>query len=85
MSSKLIESRTTQWGLLVSFVAIFALISGLYLPGCSQNPATSPDLSLSQDEVSFFELPFDESALEKKVTDPTVDVESRLRGGSGYG
>ncbi|MEW6411324.1 MAG: hypothetical protein AB1483_02495 [Candidatus Zixiibacteriota bacterium] len=78
MSSKLIESRAAKWGLLVSFVAVFALMSGLYLPGCSQNPTTSSDLNLSQDETNFFELPFDESALAKKVTDPTVDVEIAL-------
>ncbi len=76
MRNELGQSRAARWGLLVSFVALFALISGLYLPGCSENPATSPDTTLSQDETSFFDEPFDELALARVVElQSTVDVE----------
>ncbi|MEW6411325.1 MAG: hypothetical protein AB1483_02500 [Candidatus Zixiibacteriota bacterium] len=75
MASRIIESKASQWGLLVSFVAVFALLSGLYLTGCSQSPTTSTDLTLSQDQEGFFELPYDETALEKEAVNPNMEVE----------
>ncbi len=67
MRGNLIQSGAARWGLLVSLVAVFALISGLYLPGCSENPTSSLETNLSQDETSFFDLPFDEASLAKRV------------------
>ena len=75
MRDKLIQSGAARWGLLVSLVAVFALISGLCLPGCSENPNSSLETNLSQDETSFFDEPFDEVSFAKKVEDPNVDVE----------
>jgi len=77
MGNKLIQSRVAKWGLLVSLVAVFALISGLCLPGCSDNPATSSDINLSQDETSFFDQPFDEVVFARAVElEATIDVET---------
>jgi hypothetical protein len=75
MRDKLIQSRAAKWGLFISFVAVFALISGLYLPGCSNNPATSSETTASQDQTNFFDLPFDEAAFAKILEDPNVNVE----------
>ncbi len=76
MGKKIVQSRAAKWGLLISMVAVFAFLSGLYLPGCSQNPATSSDVDLFQDETSFFDQPFDEVAFARAVElDATIDVE----------
>ncbi|UCD62842.1 MAG: hypothetical protein JSW34_08735 [Candidatus Zixiibacteriota bacterium] len=73
MFARRIQSRAAKWGLLASMLAAFALFSGLYLPGCSDNPAGSSDVTESG-ETSFFDLPFDEVELAKKVADPTTLV-----------
>lgn len=75
MATRIIHSKASQWGLLVSFVAVFALLSGLYLTGCSHNPTTSTELGLSQDETDFFELPYDQTAVEKQATNPNLEYE----------
>lgn len=75
MFNNVIQSRAAKWGLLASVLAVFALFSGFCLPGCSNNPATSPESDLSQDDVSFFDLPFSETELAKAVNDDDTDVE----------
>ncbi|UCG60527.1 MAG: hypothetical protein JSV52_09335 [Candidatus Zixiibacteriota bacterium] len=76
MATKIIQSRVAKWGLLISALAVFALISGLYLPGCSENPAIPSGTDLSQDETSFFDQPFDEAAFARAVElQAVVDVE----------
>lgn len=66
-----------RWRLLTPLVMVFALAMVLGLPGCSDQPL---DVNTSQEEVSFFDLPFD--PLEKKtdyidqnVTFGTIEVE----------
>lgn len=78
MNDQQIQPRAAKWGILVSFVAVFALVFGLYLPGCSDNPATSPD-TLSQDETSYFDQEFDEAQYAKLV-DLAAETEEYLWG-----
>lgn len=75
MFNRLILSRATKWGLLASMLAVFALFSGIFLPGCSNNPNSATDMSTFQDEVSFFDLPFDDEMLAKAIADPSIDVQ----------
>ena len=75
MFNSVVQSRAAKWGLLASVLAVFALFSGIYLPGCSDNPATSTESSLSQDDVSFFDLPFDDGTLAKVVQDETTELD----------
>lgn len=73
MDTKLIQPRAAKWGLLISFLAVFALITGLCLPGCSENPSTSSDTILPEDDVSFFDQPFDEVQYARLVELAAVD------------
>jgi len=59
MSNQQSRPWAAKWGILISFAAVFALVFGLYLPGCSDNPTSSTD-TLSQDETGFFDEPFDD-------------------------
>ena len=56
----------------MTLVAVFALVFGLCLPGCSENPSSSSEPGLQQDEASFFDLPFDETSLAKAADDPNI-------------
>lgn len=75
MRDKTIQSGATKWGSLMMFLAMFALLAGLYLPGCSDGPTTSPDVTLSQDETSYFDEPFDEVEFARLVDLAAVDDE----------
>jgi len=78
MNNQQTRPWAAKWGILISFVAVFALVFGLYLPGCSNNPVTSPD-TLSQDETSFFDQPLDDAQYAKLV-DLAAETEEYLWG-----
>ena len=75
MGGKLVQPRAAKWGMLISFLAVFALAMGLYLPGCSENPTTSGETSLADDETSFFDQPFDDVQFARLVELAAVDEE----------
>ncbi|UCC45475.1 MAG: hypothetical protein JSU65_06030 [Candidatus Zixiibacteriota bacterium] len=75
MFNRLTLSRATKWGLLASMLAVFALFSGIYLPGCSNNPNNSTQVNAPEEEFSFFDDSFDDAALAKAVIDPAINVD----------
>lgn len=62
-----------KWGLLVSFLAVFALVSVFVITGCSDNPLDSSAVVTT--ESTFFDQPFDEVAF-AKVTSTTEVINS---------
>lgn len=54
-----------RWGFSAPLVAVLTLIVILGLPGCSDEPL---DINTSQEDVNFFDLPFDEELLSKRGT-----------------
>lgn len=75
MFNRLTLSRATKWGLLASMLAVFALFSGIYLPGCGNNPNSSTDVNAPEEEFTFFDDSFDDAALARAVVDPAIDVD----------
>lgn len=63
MNGKQGNRGLVRWRLLTPLVMVFALAMVLGLPGCGDQPL---DVNTSQEEVNFFDLPFD--PLEKKTT-----------------
>jgi hypothetical protein len=54
---------TASWRAFAPLVAILALVLIFGLPGCSDKPL---DVNTSQEDISFFDLPFDDDALAKR-------------------
>jgi len=52
----------TRWGAIAPLVVILTLVVILGLPGCSDEPL---NVNTSQEDVDFFDLPFDEEVLSK--------------------
>ncbi|MEW6411326.1 MAG: hypothetical protein AB1483_02505 [Candidatus Zixiibacteriota bacterium] len=63
MRGKQSANRIGGWRLFAPLIAICVLVLVLALPGCSDKVA---EVNSSEDQVNFFDLPFDEEALAKR-------------------
>jgi hypothetical protein len=62
MKDKLGNRWIASWRPFAPLVVILALVVIFGLPGCSDKPL---DVNTSQEDISFFDLPFDDNALAK--------------------
>ncbi len=82
MKDRLSKQRIALWRSLMPVVAILALAVAFGLPGCSEKPL---DVNTSQEEISFFDLPFDDGVFAKKglvATYRTEDFITVAEGGT---